>query len=91
MLFNRCTYEYFQVLLGILEFTLLPDSQVDESDLCNAMGQVVLFPVQFVANLHSVPSLHSAEPAAANSHFSVQHGPSLGLKAKLKRRKTRTF
>ena len=37
----------------------------------------------FVENLHSVPTLYSAEPCVGNSHFSVQQGPSLGLKSKL--------
>ena len=37
----------------------------------------------FVGNLHSVATLYSAEPCVGNSHFSVQQGPSLGLKSKL--------
>ena len=61
-----------------VDHTLLPDSHVEESDLCNAIGHVELFPVQLVANLHSVVSLHSG-PGGANSQFSVQQGPSLGL------------
>ena len=61
---------------------MLPDSHFDESDLNNAIGHVELFPVQLVANLHSVVSLHSG-PGGANSHSSVQQGPSLGLKKAL--------
>ena len=37
----------------------------------------------FVGNRHSVPTLYFAEPCVGNSHFSVQQGPSLGLKSKL--------
>ena len=61
-----------------IEPTLLPPSHGEVSDLCNAIGQKELDPSHFTENLHSSSCPHST--SFVNSHWSVQHGPSLGLK-----------
>ena len=60
-----------------VHITLLPSSQVDESDLCKGIGQTLEVPVHLAANLQSVVSLHST--SFKKSQVSLQHPPAEGL------------